>query len=198
MSWIEDQEWERQWWGDCTNTFAEETKQITYAHRMGMIMRPDISHWPRYELQDQSIIDIGGGPTSLLLKCDYSKRSVVADPCTYPRWVMDRYQLKGIEFVQMQGERLIELFEEDEFDEAWMYNVLQHTFNPELIIKNAKKISKCVRIFEWINIPPCPGHPSELKEHLLAEWLGGKGEVACPNENGCNQMAFYGVFNKYE
>lgn len=198
MSWSEDQEWERQWWGDCTNTFAEEAKQITYAHRMGLVNCPDISHWPIYDLANKSIIDIGGGPTSMLLKCVNSERSVVADPCRYPRWVQDRYKIKGIDVVQMPGESLLDLFEEDEFDEAWMYNVLQHTIDPERIIKNAKIIAKTVRIFEWVDIPPCKGHPSELKAAFLSEWLGIKGTVECPNENGCNSNAFYGVFNKYE
>lgn len=198
MSWIEDQEWERQWWGDCTNTFAEEVKQITYAHRMGIINCPDIAHWPRYDLTNKSVIDIGGGPTSMLLKCVNSNRSVVVDPCRYPQWVLDRYKIKNIENIQIPGENLLTLFEKDEFDEAWMYNVLQHTPNPEVIIKNAKRIAKTVRLFEWVDIPPCQGHPSELKADLLSEWLGVEGTVEALNENGCNTTAFYGVFNKYE
>ncbi len=38
MPWDDDQQWESEWWGDCVNTFAEETKQLTYAKKMGLEM----------------------------------------------------------------------------------------------------------------------------------------------------------------
>ena len=36
MSWKDDQEWEKNWWGNCTNTYGEEQKQLLYASRMGL------------------------------------------------------------------------------------------------------------------------------------------------------------------
>jgi len=203
MIWDEHQEWERQWWGDCTNTFAEEAKQITYAHRMGLVNETDGGHWPLYNLRGMSVLDIGGGPTSMLLKTHGRGQCVVADPCPYPQWVHARYLVAGIGYRQIAGEELLDptasdnLVDHKKFDEAWIYNVLQHTDDPKLIIKNARALANRVRIFEWIDIPPHPGHPHELKERTLNEWLGGVGTVEDMRvrpENGCNAIAFYGVF----
>lgn len=198
MEWNDHQEWERQWWGDCTNTFAEETKQITYASRMGLVNLSDGARWPLYNLEGKSVIDIGGGPVSLLLKTHNGGRKVVADPCGYPQWVSARYSLAGIEYYQVAGEELLSTFPEGtKFDEAWIYNVLQHTDDPKLIIENARTLAHAVRIFEWIDIPAHPGHPQELKAYHLASWLEGYGSVEDfrpKPENGCNQVAFFGYF----
>jgi 2-polyprenyl-3-methyl-5-hydroxy-6-metoxy-1,4-benzoquinol methylase len=197
--WDQVNEWERQWWGDCTNTFAEETKQITYAHRMGLQNVSDGAHWPYYDLGGKSVLDIGGGPTSILLKCHNGNRRVVVDPCRYPDWVRTRYEVAGVEYVVERGEYIdcVPSLEGAKFDEAWIYNVLQHADDPQRIIQHARTLASAVRIFEWVDIPPHPGHPSELKAHLLSEWLGGYGTVEDMRrspENGCNQKAFYGVF----
>lgn len=198
MEWDEHQEWERQWWGNCTNTFAEETKQITYASRMGLVNLSDGARWPLYNLETKSVLDIGGGPVSMLLKTHNGARLVVADPCPYPDWVHTRYDAANIEYHQVAGEELDTFFPDDtKFDEAWIYNVLQHTDDPKKIIDNARKLAKAVRIFEWIDIPPHPGHPQELKAYHLASWLDSYGTVEDfreKPENGCNQVAFYGYF----
>lgn len=194
MAWTQEQEWERQWWGDCVNTFAEETKQITYAHRMGLVNASDGAHWPYYNLQNKSVLDIGGGPSSLLLKTHNRNLCKVADPCKYPAWVYARYEIAGIHWAIEAGEKL-DLSRN--FDEVWIYNVLQHTDDPQAIIRNAKAVAGTIRIFEWINIPPHPGHPQMLLEDELNEWLGGTGTVEDFRdrpENGCNQVAYYGCF----
>jgi 2-polyprenyl-3-methyl-5-hydroxy-6-metoxy-1,4-benzoquinol methylase len=202
-AWDDHNHWEAEWWGNCVNTFAEETKQMTYASRMGLQNISDGAHWPYYNLEGKSILDIGGGPTSLLLKCHSGGRQVVVDPCSYPEWVRARYEAAGIEYIVELGEYLNYLkaiIERDRFDEAWIYNVLQHTDDPAEIIHHARTFAKAVRIFEWVEIPAHPGHPQELKPGLLSEWLGGFGSVEDfrPRpENGCDQVAFYGLFPGY-
>src|SRR5258708_2166182 len=42
------QDFEKLWWSDCTNTFGEEAKQLTYAHRMGLVNEPREGKWPVY------------------------------------------------------------------------------------------------------------------------------------------------------
>lgn len=202
--WDQHQDWEAAWWGDCVNTMAEETKQMVYASRMGLENISDGAHWPYYNLEGKSVLDIGGGPVSLLLKCHSGGRRLVVDPCRYPDWVKARYSVAGIEYVVEAGERLdavAHILDGDRFDEAWVYNVLQHTDDPQLILHHARTFARKVRIFEWIDIPAHPGHPQELKASLLSEWLGGFGSVedfrARP-ENGCNQVAFYGAFAGYQ
>lgn len=192
MSWEQDQEWEREWWANCSNTFAEETKHLTYAYKMGLTAYTGPGRWPCYDLGSTKVIDIGGGPVSILLKCERKGQSRVADPCRYPDWVQSRYWKAGIEFVNAKGE---DLDWGRQWDEAWIYNVLQHTEDPELIIMNAKKMAPKIRIFEWIDIPPHQGHPQELKKEKLDKWLGGDGRTEWLNENGCNAHSYYGVFS---
>lgn len=200
MAWDSDQEWERQWWGDCTNTYAEETKQITYAHRMGLVNTPRDGRWPVYDLEGRSVIDIGGGPTSMLLKTVNGSRLVVADPCAYPSWCGDRYGVAGIRQVRLEGEHLLDAgtpIDGERFDEAWIYNVLQHTHDPGEIVHNARSLATVVRVFEWIDIPPHTGHPQQLSEAALNRWLGGRGRTEIMQENGCYGRAFFGVFDGF-
>jgi len=195
MSWEDDQEFERQWWGSCENTFTEETKQLTYAYKMGLQCYSNAGKWPCYNLEGKNIIDIGGGPVSLLLKCENRGRTLVVDPCKYPAWIWSRYWETGIGYSILQGEKLSAPVD-FECDEVWIYNVLQHTQDPELIIQNAKSLSPVIRIFEWIDIPAHLGHPQELKEENLNKWLDGEGTTEQLNENGCNGLSYYGVFEE--
>jgi hypothetical protein len=195
---MSDKEWqghqvfEADWWGNCVNTFGEEAKQVTYAHRLGIINDPRNGKWPFYDMRGRSVVDLGGGPVSMLLKCvDLGKGSSVVDPCEYPEWISDRYRAAGISYKRMPAEA----FEETGFSEAWIYNVLQHVMDPEKIVHNAKKAARVIRFFDWIDIPPHPGHPHELKAAVLSKWLGGKGTVEEFNgENGLSGRAFYGTF----
>jgi hypothetical protein len=180
------------WWGDCANTFHEEQKQLVYAPRMGL--RPDWggAHPPRFYGGGRSFIDIGGGPCSLLLKHTNLGRAVVADPGGYPEWVVGRYDAHGIEYWQMPGES--DSLRGYSFDEALIYNTLQHTVDPERVVANARSIARVVRVFEWLNLPPHPGHPHELSKPALDEWLGGHGFSALLDEHGAVGTAYYGVF----
>jgi hypothetical protein len=189
-SWEDEQEWERQWWGDCANTYGEETKQVTYAHRMGFGIVPWAGKWPVYDMQGRSVVDVGGGPVSILLKCVNLAWGEVADPCRYPQWVYDRYEARGIIMVNLPGEELPPYGA----DEVWIYNVLQHTRDPELVVGIARAAGRTLRIFDWLETPPSPGHPHTLTAHDLNNWTGGRGTVEQMNENGCNGLAYYGVF----
>lgn len=202
MGWKEDQDFERNWWGGCENTFTEETKQLTYAYKMGLTCYSNNGKWPCYDLAGKNVIDIGGGPVSLLLKCENRGRSLVVDPCRYPTWIWSRYWEAHIEQKQIRGEDLdtedMDTDAEPLWNEAWIYNVLQHTQDPEKIITNARCLAPVVRIFEWLDIPAHEGHPQELKEEDLNKWLNGVGTTEQLSENGCYGRAYYGVFKEEE
>ncbi|MFH1554929.1 MAG: hypothetical protein ABII76_08730, partial [Pseudomonadota bacterium] len=72
---------EEEWWGDCINTADEEAKQAKFAELMG-ITPVEGEGWfvPPYDLGGKSVLDVGGGPVSLLLKCRNRGRCVVLDP----------------------------------------------------------------------------------------------------------------------
>ena len=186
------QDFEQQWWGDCTNTFGEEAKQITYAHRMGLVNSPQDGKWPVYDLGGKSVVDLGGGPTSLLLKCVNRGDCVVVDPCPYPLWVRQRYTESGIGVAEMEAEA----FRDSAFrDEAWCYNVLQHVVLPEDVIATARSQAQVLRIFEWLETPAADGHPHTLHADELNDWIGGVGTVEMVNENGAVGLAYHGCFN---
>jgi len=183
-------QWEREWWGGCFNTLGEEMKQLTYAKKMGFQFFHDGKSPYNIDMEGKSVLDIGGGPVSLLLKC-VNVRGTVIDPCEYPDWVMRRYEAAGIRYITARGE---DVEFSHLFDCALIYNTLQHTDDPELIIRNAKKSAQVIRIFEWIDIPPCAGHPHMLTEEKLNEWLGGDGKVEWIDENTATGKCYYGVF----
>jgi len=182
-------DFERSYWGDCCNTYDEETKQLVYARFMGLSR----THYS-FDMKGKSVLDIGGGPSSLLLKAVNLSRGKVVDPIEYPQWTRDRYLLKNIEYSCNVGEEI----DEEGWDEVWIYNCLQHAVDPAEILRNAKKAAKVLRIFEWIDIPAHDGHPHELTERSLTEWIQPKdqrGYVVQLNESGCVGKAFFGVFH---
>jgi hypothetical protein len=187
-----EQELERSWWGTAGNTFHEEQKQLVYAPRMGLVANWETGHPPEFDLTGRSVADIGGGPSSLLLKTVNAGRRLVIDPCEFPAWVYLRYAECGIDCWTEPGET----WEpgEEPFDEGWVYNVMQHVEDPERFIYNVRRNVRLIRLFEWIDIPAYDGHPHTLTEPDFYHWLGGGGLVEEVNESGAVGRAFYGVF----
>jgi 2-polyprenyl-3-methyl-5-hydroxy-6-metoxy-1,4-benzoquinol methylase len=195
---------EAQYWGDCTNTYCEETKQFVYASYMSFGC--SLSDY-QIDLENASVIDIGGGPCSLLLKTKNLSRGLVVDPIKYPDWTLQRYKSKGIEVAYCGGEDIkinhdsrIVLMEEsnsyEKFDEVWIYNCLQHVVDPELILFNAKRCARTLRIAEWINCPSDEMHPWVLTEQNLKRWIGtSNGQTVDLNYNNCYGSLFYAAIS---
>lgn len=200
--WLEAQEEEKSWWGDCANTYWEEHKQLTYARYMGLEFYED-QHSPyNIDLQGKRVIDIGGGPCSLLLKAKNNgpKKSEVIDPCSYPDWVHERYNEHGIlQLPRLTGENFIDSITPYwQADEVWMYNVLQHTEDPALIISNgiaALGQTGVFRVFEWINTPVNEAHPHSLTKEFLDSAFNYQGSTVNLSANGCYGTAYYGIFS---
>ena len=157
---------------------------------MGLELKVDNKGRENFMFNGESILDIGGGPYSLLLKCTGFSKALVADPLMdkYPEWVRMRYKASNINTLSIPAEKL-EL--KEVFDEVWIYNVLQHTKNPKKIIKNALKYSKIIRIFEFIDTPIVVGHIQSTSEAELNEWLGGIGRA---EKVQGNSDCYYGIF----
>ena len=149
-----------------------------------------------HNLGGSRVLDIGGGPVSLLLKC-VNRTGVIIDPCRFPDWVQLRYAVSGLWMRRMAGEELDEQVDElGRFDEVWIYNVLQHTDDPAKIIANAKLCAPRLRIFEWVDLPAYPGHPQEITQAKLEQWIGMPGTVTeFTGQNECHGRAFHGCFD---
>lgn len=189
--WNYHQQWEKDWWGNCCNTYNEETKQYTYAKYIGLD-EFKTNNWQiiGWDFKNKSVIDFGGGPTSILLKSKAKKRTVV-DPCNYPEWVKQRYEYSGIHYISLATENYLS---EEKYDIALSYNVLQHVINPELAIKNMLKSAKEVRVFDWLDVGVHDGHPHDLKKDLLNKWLGGNGQTHYFNDGICYGTGYFGIF----
>lgn len=193
--WEKAQEWEKSWWKNCSNTVWEDVKQMGIAPYLGLKIIPNEYTNYRIPLNGQSIIDIGGGPSSLLLKCDNYGQSMVVDPCSYPEWVKDRYAESGIKWIKAKGEDIngitaLEMI----FDEVWIYNCLQHTEDPEKIIRNTQKLGKIIRLFEWINHGTNEGHLHSFTKEWFDKVLKGEGKTVKLSSNGLYGEAYYGIF----
>ena len=184
---MSDYTFESEYWGDCCNTFDEDQKHYVYARHM-LIERAGYS----FDVKGASIIDIGGGPTSMLLKTINLGSGLVVDPIRYPEWTFQRYASKNINVMVARGEDVAE----DDFDECWIYNCLQHTDDPELIIKNALRAARTLRIFEWVDIPAHEGHPQEITKVALDCWIGKEGYVKQLAESGCYGKAYYNILTQ--
>jgi len=205
-TWEKAQAWEINWHGNCSNSLNEEQKQLVYAEKMGLVRTPNPKTPYEFDLQKKSILDIGSGPYSLLLKCSNFSHAVASDPLMsqFPKWVIDRYANSGIFCISRKAEE----FTGDEplyppitiFDEVWIYNVLEHVISPKEIIKNVRGLSRVIRIFEWLDTRTNVGHPHTLEEAKLNRWLGGDGKVEEIRRGGAVGKCYYGIFkgDKYE
>jgi len=189
-TWEESQAEERTWWGRCVNTFGEELKQQLYMQRMGFSPLPSTYG---FDMGGRSVLDVGGGPASVLLKAVNLKRGFVVDPCDYPEWVTLRYAAAGLNYIRLPAE---EMFDHGilptKFDLGLMYNCLQHTKSPETIVRKLVEACGEIHIFEWIDIPPHPGHPHQLSADDLNRWTGRVGRVEVFHGiNECFGKAWY-------
>lgn len=182
---------EARFWGNCASTYGEETKQRVYMREMGF---PEVGDWRAgafgWPAMGQSIVDIGGGPVSVLLKMFDRGHSLVVDPGEYPEWVTDRYFAAEIGYHHARGECWADPLGRT-YDLALIYNCLQHTDDPEEVIATAREAAHELRMFEWINIPPHEGHPQMLTADALDTWTGRKGRIKqFDGEGGCFGAAY--------
>lgn len=199
-TWNNAQTWEKAWHGNCINSLNEELKQLVYAEKMGLTPNPTNKTPYNFDLKGKSILDLGSGPYSLLLKCTNFSKAAALDPLMgqYPQWVLDRYLTAKI--APYGGTAETPQPANIVYDEVWIYNVLEHTYDPKKIIENALALGKIVRIFEWLDTTKNIGHPQTLTELQLNSWLKGEGKVEYISKNGAVGKCYYGVFkgNNYE
>ena len=172
---------------NCLNTFDEEQKHYIYAKQMELG-----SHFYDFEVNGVSVLDVGGGPCSMLLKCHNLARGKIVDPLAslWPEWVRSRYACANITWETNTGENM----NESGWDEVWVYNCLQHVDDPEKVLVNCKKSAKIIRIFEWVDVPVYDGHKNNLSQKFFENMLGPC-QVSEFAEKGCYGKAVFGKFS---
>lgn len=147
-----------------------------------------------FDLKGKSVVDICGGPSSLLLRCFNFSKAVVVDPGNFPDYIVNRYKEAGIEVAKVPAELFVY---EQPVDETWIYNALAHVYNPTAILLNAKSNSKTMRIIEGVNCGTNIQHPQNLLSEEFENVLGQKGKTIETNEPEPSPRGqhFVGVFH---
>jgi len=182
---------------------GEQLKQLSYAPLLEIDFEHDGNSPYVINKPGKSIIDIGGGPTSLLLKTKAGTKTVI-DPCDYPAWVRGRYEQNDIRWVKSVAETYQSELAETA-DEVWLYNVLQHTTDPQKIFENTRGYLKkggVFRFFDWIETDTNIAHPISLTASDVEQYLAGAGFVGADvkivelHENGAYGKAAYCIIGK--
>lgn len=204
-TWEEAQEEELGFWNTPGAELGEQLKQLTYAKYLGLQFEHDGNSPFVINKTGMNIVDIGGGPVSLLLKTK-AWLKIVIDPCPYPKWVLDRYSANGVDWMKMPGEDFTDMM--PQADEIWMYNVLQHTSDPQKIFHNIYdnlKEGGTFRFVDWVDTPTNAAHPVSLTYQEVGEMIIAAGFTSDPgiylnekeiNENQAVGKIAYGIFKK--
>jgi glycosyltransferase involved in cell wall biosynthesis/SAM-dependent methyltransferase len=159
--WEEAQQYERDWWGVEPQPHWDEevAKQETYARLMGL--PPDL------DMGTRTILDVGCGPVSMLLRTTHGGAAGV-DPLTMSEETKAKFAGANVALHQSKAE---DFEPARRFDEGWMYNCLQHVDEPNKVVAMLLRSVDSVRIFEWIDLPVCEGHPHTLRVEQFERWL---------------------------
>jgi SAM-dependent methyltransferase len=189
QKWAEAQTFEKRWWLGAKQYHRQEIEKGDIVGRMMLVDKG---------MEYKSVIDIGCGPFSLLQRVPV-KEGTALDPIFYNEYEV-LYQCRGIKRLLKCGEDLSP--EDGQFDEAWIYNCLQHVKDPVKIIENAMRVSSVVRIFEWTHIDPYEGHLHKLMPDMLSFPFKNQGWstlMDCQgflNHSELNGNYYLGIFSK--
>jgi hypothetical protein len=192
VEWEKAQEWERNWWLNAPQQYSVEIKKgDTVAGWLGIKNTPELA-----------VIDIGCGPFSILQRVQVGFGCAV-DPIDYGP-LEQGYATAGLSRLFCRGEDLADILPGANFDEAWIYNCLQHVEDPTAVLGQAIRIAKRVRLFEWINLPPYTGHLHMLTVPMLmapfkeAGWHTDFHFQGVADADGLNGEFYVGVFSRPE
>lgn len=177
---------------------GEQLKQLTYAKYLQLDFTHDGNSPYVINKEGLDILDVGGGPVSLLLKTKADNK-VVIDPCEFDRWVLDRYIANNIRYNKNDAESMKYT---GKFDEVWLYNVLQHTEDPAKIFDNVYKALKkggTFRFLDWVDTQVNVAHPTTLTAEQINQWVEKYEQPLIKvniNENNATGTIVYGVFTK--
>ena len=126
---------------------------------------------------DKVIVEVGGGPKgSILLTKGNFKKGILVEPLIdrWPAEIREAYEDIGVEIIASPYEN-IEI--EEEVDETWFFNVVQHVIDPTKMLQQAKKTSKVIRVFESIGSSTDTAHPHYITEETFTNVLGNFGKI---------------------
>ena len=129
------------------------------------------------DFKDKVIVEVGAGPRGSILHTKGNfKRGVIVEPLIdrWPAEIRKDYEDIGVEIVVAPYE---DLEIDEEVDETWFFNVVQHVFDPKEQLELAKKTSKTIRVFERIGRLTDIAHPHYITKETFTDVLGDFGKI---------------------
>jgi len=142
----------------------------------------------------KNIIEIGCADFPALLFCDPLLPCAIVEPM--PSSILKRIcENTGITLYTETIEQLDPLYIYGQ--EAWLFNVLQHTIDPEEIIETLQTYARCIRYFEPIDTAITDYHPHSFTKDDFDRWFPGVNKYYNETTNACfhDGPCCYGVWN---
>ena len=141
------------------------------------------------DFKDKVIVQVGAGPRGSILSTEGNfKRGIVIEPLIdrWPSNIRGDYEKVGIEIIAAPYE---DLDIDEQVDETWFFNVVQHVFDPKEQLELAKKTSKTIRVFEPIGTGTDTAHPHFITPETFTDVLGNFGKIY----KGGSEPGFHGA-----
>jgi hypothetical protein len=129
------------------------------------------------DFKDKVIVEVGGGPRGSILHTKGNfKRGILIEPLIdrWPDEIRKDYEDIGVEIIAAPYE---DLEIDEEIDETWFFNVLQHVIDPQEQLRIAKETSKVIRVFESVGSAVDTAHPHLIINETFTEVLGNFGKT---------------------
>jgi hypothetical protein len=136
------------------------------------------------DFKDKVIVEVGAGPRgSILLTEGNFKRGIIVEPLIdrWPAEIRRDYEAIGVEIIAAPYE---DLEIEEQVDETWFFNVVQHVLDPQEQLELAKKTSKVIRVFESIGSATDEAHPHFITKETFTDVLGDFGKIFSGGSEG--------------
>ena len=114
----------------------------------------------------KEIIEIGPADFPALAYCTNYKGAII-EPL--PSSLLESFCKENRVLLIKQPVENIELHE---CDEVWIFNVLQHVIDPELLVEKCKSAAKKIRYFEPVDYPTSIHHPHTFSQEDFANLFG--------------------------
>jgi hypothetical protein len=148
-----------------------------------------------FDLQNRSILEIGPAKVPGLYFCKNYSRSYIIEPLKFEETEENFKDKPDITFIRDPAETC----DFPNVDEIWLFNVLQHVIDPNLIIERCKKHSKIIRYFEPIDTSCDIAHPHTFNIEFFENHFGKNCTtryIAPPDVSGFHQhTCAYGVYH---
>jgi hypothetical protein len=154
----------------------QDLRLEAYSHA-SMIIAKYLEIDYKKDFKDKVIVEVGAGPRgSILLTEGNFKRGIIIEPLIdrWPAEIREEYEKIGVEIIAAPYE---DLDIDEQIDETWFFNVVQHVLDPKEQLEIAKKTSKVVRVFESIGSATDTAHPHFITEQTFTDVLGNFGKV---------------------